>query len=778
MKPITFIFLFLLPLTLCADEYTDAEVLFDDSELLTVEITMPPDSFAWLLQEDNLNSDRYLMASLRFLSSTMDTTIDTVGIRLRGNTSREAAKKSFKISFEEFGVEHERVFGLKKMNLNGEHNDPCVMRSKLNWDLMKQMNVPASRCGYIKFYVNGEYRGLYIHVEEYDKTFLRTRFGNDDGNLYKCLWPADLVFISNNPNDYKFENSGRRAYELHTNEDADDYTDLAHLINILNNAPSTVFVDSLEAKFDTWNLLKELAVEVVVGHWDDYWFNKNNYWLYHNAYTGKFEFIPYDLDNTYGIWWDFEAGHDWGTDNIYEWGNVYNQPRPLVDRMLEIPQYRNLYTYMVEQVIDVMSQGAQLFARIDTLKTLISPAVEQDNFYTLDYGWDYQDFLASFNNVMGNHVLYGLRDYIITRENSARTQLEQGGMIAPVFVTPPQATLTLNPIHVTVNADVFDDLGIPNEVTFHRVVGGNEVSLPLEFVEWRFDGVIPYSYYSGTFEFANPDPHIYYYLQAVDSHGNITNYPPGAPNALLELNASALVINEFMASNDTTLADEFGEFDDWLELYNSSDSAITLADWSLSDDPLEPDKWLLPDLAIEPYGFLVLWMDDDEEQGDLHSTFNLNRDGEFLGLYHRFGAVFSVADTFTFGYQETDISQGRYPDGSPNWIQMVPTPGQSNSPTAITEQHWGLPATHVLMNIYPNPFNPTTTISLSLPSQLQVELEVFNLLGQSVYRQNLGRLDAGTHTHRFDGSELPSGMYSVRVDAGQECLAQRMLLIR
>ncbi|MBU1919332.1 CotH kinase family protein, partial [bacterium] len=677
----------------------------------------------------------------------------------------------------EFGVEHERVFGLKKMNLNGEHNDPSVIRSKLNWDLMEQMNVPASRCAHCRLYVNGEYRGLYIHVEEYDKTFLRTRFGNDDGNFYKCLWPADLVFISNNPNDYKFMQGDRRTYELHTNEEADDYSDLAHFINILNNAPSTVFMDSLEANFNVWNFLKELAVEVITGQWDDYWFNKNNYWLYHDARTGKFEFIPYDLDNTYGIWWEFEGGHDWGTDNIYDWGNVYNEPRPLVDRILEIPQYRNLYTYFVEQLLDEAFNNTDLFTRIDTILPLISPAAEADFYRTLDYGWSYQDFLDSYNSALGAHVYYGLRPYIITRENSARSQLEQGE-ISPVFLGLPQASMTVNPILVTVGVEVFDDLGVPEEVSFHRVIGDDEVSLPMEFVEWRYDGVIPYSFYSGTFEFVNPDPHIYYFLRAVDSHGNITTYPRHVPETLLELNAYPLVINEFLASNDTTLADEYGEYDDWLELYNNSDSTISLADWSLSDDPSEPDKWLLPEIEIGPHGFLVLWMDDDEEQGELHATFNLDRDGEFLGLYRGMGQVFAPVDTFTFGYQETDRSQARVPDGSPNWVEAHPTPGEPNIPTAVDDHRAEIPVTHVLLNIHPNPFNPTTTIALSLPTRMNVELEVFNLLGQLVDRIDLGNLEAGVHHHHFDGSKLPSGMYSVRACAGQEYLMQKMLLIR
>jgi hypothetical protein len=315
-------------------------------------------------------------------------------------------------------------------------------------------------------------------------------------------------------------------------------------------------------------------------------------------------------------------------------------------------------------------------------------------------------------------------------------------------------------------------------VTFHRVIGDDEVSLPMEFEETRYDGIIPYSRYSGTFEFMNPDPHIYYFLRAVDAHGNITTCPRHVPENLLELNASSLVINEFQASNDTTIADEFEEYDDWLELYNNADSTLNLGGWSLSDDPLDPAKWLLPDVEIDPFGFLLLWMDDDEEQGELHSTFNMNRDGEFIGLYHRNGEFFSPVDTFSFGYQETDRSLARIPDGGPDWVVADPTPGATNVPIAVRPLPAGIPAAHAFMKICPNPFNPSTMVTLSLPARMTAAIEIFNLLGQSVYREDLGSLAAGIHRHRFNGSSLPSGMYLVRTTAGQQYLTQKVLLLK
>jgi spore coat protein H len=772
-----FILLLLFSIAAFADDFADSQVLFDDSQLLTVEVTMPPDSFAWLLAEENLNSDRYLMAAVRLLSSEIDTTADSVGFRVRGNTSRQSAKKSFKIAFDAFDVEEDRVFGLKKMNLNGEHNDPSVIRSKLCWDLFDQIAAPACRAAHAKLYVNGEYRGLYVHVEEYDKTFLRSRFGDDSGNLYKCLWPADLTYRGSDPEAYKFIEGGRRTYELQTNEAEDDYSDIAHLIDVINNTPDAQFEDSLEANFNTWGFLKMLAVEVLVGQWDNYWYNKNNYFLYHDQITGKFEFMPYDLDNTFGIWWDgIEGGRDWGNENIYDWGNRH-EPRPLVDRMLAVPQYRALYTYFIDRLLEESFNVAHLFAEIETLLPIISPAAETDFFRTLDYGWSYQDFLNSYSMPLGDHVPYGLRPYITTRYTTAGQQTTQDA-ISPVFLSAPSVSLSLNPMQLNVDANIFDN-GQLEEVAFHRVIDETEVIVPLEFLETRYDGIIAYSYCRARIDLDNPGAVIRYYLEAVDNSGHVTTYPRNAPDNLFEYQIFGLLINEIMASNDTTIEDEFGESDDWIELYNGSDSTMQLVNWALTDDPREPSKWILPDTTILANDFLLLWLDDDEEeQGILHGPFNLNRDGEFLGLYHRDGENYTAVDTLRFGYQETDISWGRSPDGSANWVSMSPTPEAPNLLVSVDESNPVIAANHLLMSVYPNPFNPSTTISFTLTQQTEVSLAVYNLLGRLEYSKDFGKLSMGGHSYTFDASHLPSGMYLGRLTAGQQCLTRKLLLLR
>ncbi len=147
----------------------------------------------------------------------------------------------------------------------------------------------------------------------------------------------------------------------------------------------------------------------------------------------------------------------------------------------------------------------------------------------------------------------------------------------------------------------------------------------------------------------------------------------------------SLVINELLASNQSTITDEFAEFDDWVEIYNPGAQSINLAGYFLSDNPNDLMKWMFPlnapsetELGADDY--MILWCDNLVDQGPLHVGFRLTADGEVLYLTGPDGVT--VIDFIEFGQQQTDISYGRTCDACPNWTYFnVPTPGAANSQT-------------------------------------------------------------------------------------------------
>lgn len=393
--------------------------LFDNSSLARVDITIHPDSLAMILAEGNEQSDHEYMATFTFTRGNYSESIDSIGFRLRGNTSRYSAKKSFKVSLNTF-IRGQKFHGVEKINLNGEHNDPSMSRALLSWYLFREAGVPGSRASHIRLYINGAYRGLYINVEHVDEEFVDLRFGNNNGNLYKCLWPADLVYWGSDPDKYKQENDGRRAYELKINEETDDYSDLAHFIGILNNTTPDIFPLEMNRVFNINSYLKYLAVEILAGHWDAYSYNKNNYYLYFNEGTRKFEFIPYDPDNTFGISW---FDDDWTTRNIYDWSK-HGEPRPLTERILQYQVYRDRFSFYMDRLLAATYSNAHLDPWLDSAREQIVGAAADDLYRTLDYGYTYQDFYNSFEVAAGAHVRKGIKPFIGTRSSSALDQLD------------------------------------------------------------------------------------------------------------------------------------------------------------------------------------------------------------------------------------------------------------------------------------------------------------------------------------------------------------------
>lgn len=142
-----------------------------------------------------------------------------------------------------------------------------------------------------------------------------------------------------------------------------------------------------------------------------------------------------------------------------------------------------------------------------------------------------------------------------------------------------------------------------------------------------------------------------------------------------------LAINELMPDNGSTITDEAGETDAWIELYNSSDTlGWDLGGMYLSNDPNDPTRWRVPDdTLIPPGGTLLVWADGEEGEGPLHASFGLSASGGQIGLFDR--DVFGNAgiSAITYPPQTTDVSYGRVPDGGEPWQFLpAPTPGWLN----------------------------------------------------------------------------------------------------
>ena len=142
--------------------------------------------------------------------------------------------------------------------------------------------------------------------------------------------------------------------------------------------------------------------------------------------------------------------------------------------------------------------------------------------------------------------------------------------------------------------------------------------------------------------------------------------------------AQSVVINELMASNDATIADATGEYEDWIELYNPTGSTINLSGYYVTDKVSQPTKYQLPSgLSVAPGGYLILWASDEPSRGSTHLSFKLSAGGEYVALYLPDGTT--LVDETTFGPQRTDVAWGRQPNGTGGYSFLIPaSPGAAN----------------------------------------------------------------------------------------------------
>ncbi|HXJ61444.1 MAG TPA: CotH kinase family protein [Verrucomicrobiae bacterium] len=141
-----------------------------------------------------------------------------------------------------------------------------------------------------------------------------------------------------------------------------------------------------------------------------------------------------------------------------------------------------------------------------------------------------------------------------------------------------------------------------------------------------------------------------------------------------------LIISEFMAANNSGVRDADGDFSDWIEIYNPERGPASLAGWYVSDNPLDLTKWRFPDVTIPGQGFVLVFAsgkDRTDPQGELHTNFNLDRDGEYLALTRPDATTKATEFAPTYPRQLGDVSYGV--SMSTQTVQFVPPNGAARA---------------------------------------------------------------------------------------------------
>jgi hypothetical protein len=725
--------------------------LFSQDLLPEFHLYVPQDTLTWLYAPENLTSDKYFQASLVVIRGQEIDSFEQIGFRLRGNTSRYAQKKSFRLSWNTF-VPGRKYFAMEKINLNGEHNDPSSLRAVSNFEWYRQLGLIASRATHAKVYINDQYYGLYSCLENYDEEFALSRFGSKEGNLYKCTFPANLNYLGPNPDAYKFDHGNGRAYDLRNQSNSDDYSDLALFIDRLNNTSEEDFLCSMDSLFQINQYLKYLAVDVLIGNWDGPVYNMNNFYLYNDPSTGKFEYLPYDLDNTLGIDW---VNRNWQNRDLYQWGHE-TQYRPLYERMMLHPVLRARYTYFLKNLLQTHFTNANLSTFLWDRRDHIASAVQEDPYKIKDYGYTYSDFRNSILQAAGGHVKWGILPFVDGRRNSAFQQLEDTEM-APFA----------HRFSIEMSGQG-EGLRIDTEVVLPGPVDKISFCYSRDSIEWhcspldlnhQYEYFLPFEYkFVGEISPTGGEGKLYYYLMLKDQDNHIGYYPAcGVGVFEYTPRIYTVSINEFMASNGNAIADEFGEYDDWIELLNFGMDSVFLGNLYLSDKLSQPLRWKLPNRWIQPGEHLLVWADGQTQQGELHANFSLSISGEQLVLSAVAQGNEWIVDSLTFGSQVRNISLGRYPEVEGPWGAMRPTPGWTNGDFLLPIKR---SVGRSQAKIYPNPFSESIKVE-NLPVDGWGKVRVFS----SGFQKMLELPLQGQTEMLISTDGWPSGFYWIQIGA-------------
>jgi spore coat protein CotH len=662
--------------------------VYADSTVPRVDIWIPADTLQRILSD--VASDREWRARFRWQGNGLQDSVGLVGFRLKGNTSRYSGKKSFKVSFNTF-VPGTRWQGLKDLNLNGEHNDPTIARARICWNFARQMGLAAARVNHVALYVNGAYFGVYANVEHMNDDYVDHRYGSDNGNLYKCLYPAPLQFLSTNPDAYKFLAQGRRAYELKTNTETDDYTDLARFIQVLNQTPDAQLVCALDTLLDINEYLLTLAVEMSLGHWDDYAVNNNNYYLYRSPHDGRFHFLLYDLDNTMGIDW---FGVDWSSKNCYQWGN---NGFPLYGRLMANAELRQRFTYYLKTVNDAL-YTPEFRGQILQIRDQIAPYALNDPYRPADYGYTFQQFNLGYTTATGAHVKEGILPYLDKRQQNTTQQLTTPTG-APLFRAPRvHAASSTVPVEMSTGVDGVQTVArvgwIWNADTSSP--GGTGAVSDTAWLTYRPQE----QRWAGSFLPPATTDRLSgrFWAQTV---GNRAAFWPCAPQQVPLVRSEGLILNEIGARNP-----------DFLEFFHSGSAPLQLGSYAVSDDSTGRNPYALPFQTVNPGERRCLDLSDT-----LVRPFGLSSNGEWVVLLYRSDSLspYVPVDAIRYPSLPDNTTYARMIDGHPGWGVARPgTPCAANRPNAILPE--SVPV------VYPNPHGRSLTVANPLPFPVRVAL--------------------------------------------------------
>lgn len=381
---------------------------FEPERVIEVHLELAPAD--WQAMRDRPLEEAYYPGSIVYDGVRLD----DVAIRVKGNSSLSFPARagqdrfSFKVDVNRL-VPDQELLGVNKLNFNNGFHDPTLMREHLAYEVMRQMDLPASRTGFVDLWLNDDHMGLYTVVEHVDGAFLRERFDDDEGDLYKPeARGGELTWRGEDIESYP-------GLQLERAEDGTDHGPILALLGTLNRRPGAL---PLAEVLDVDPALRYLAAVVAMSIYDSYVGPPHNYYLYEQG--GIFTVIPWDLNGAFAI-------HTCGCERQGLIDFLIDEPtcgplgqRPLVRRLLADPERLKTYHGYLRDLLGGPLAPDAMRARIQEVAALIRPFVALDEraFFTPE-----QFEQALEHDLRTDRLYIGLGAFLDERGASIQSQL-------------------------------------------------------------------------------------------------------------------------------------------------------------------------------------------------------------------------------------------------------------------------------------------------------------------------------------------------------------------
>lgn len=643
--------------------------------------------------------------------------------RIHGGGSRHAPKKTFRIyaktgentNFNYPFFADSELAKFKRILLKaGGHRPDCFPRDDLGNMLTKGLNVDQQHFRHVIVFINGEYWGIHSLKERMDDYFIQNTYNIDDNDITMLDQEYD-VQGNRHPEDSAKMKNLELFVDVNDMNDPLNYmyaTDRIDVDNYIDYMCSEIFLsneDWVYSNVNIWRKTGDLAADQPAGH------------------DGKFRWAVYDLDGAFGGSCSnaFYTVNTLGSATIE--GGEFSSYSRFFRGMLGSDIFRIKFINRMNDLANSWFRTEVMDEKLDSIYNMITPEVFENaerwrypSFAsTLEDRYDEAPSIDRWNQLFDLLHLFAerrqrkVREHIMDKwgypEDTTTVTIDVNdvamGRVKVNSILINQNLPGVTPSLYPWNGDYINDVPVPLiaiPLPGYRFVEWSETGETNDTISWTPTGEITYT---AVFE-------------ADDSYQSI-------------------LINEVMLSNSEYLEDNFGDFDDWLELYNPNSNPVNLSGCKLQRDGLD---WVIPNgTIISGNDYLIFWHDNETYQGEHHVNFKLSNIIDTVFLLNPQDVEM---DYLRYPVTPTDNSYGRYPNGSETFSSFTyPTPVANNDISGLNETIQILTP----LKAFPNPSSALVYLNKS------VDYSLYNLGGKII--------QSGSQMKQLDVSNLKKGVY-------------------